>query len=74
MAIKMIEGLHLTAADKRDIAAVISNGWTRGVTKQKRYDLAPLGGNRYSVTLTKKESNDWGRAVSRVSKFVVEAA
>lgn len=74
MTIKMLTGNHLTASDKRDIAAIIANGWTFGKTKIKSYTVTLIEGAVYSVKLVKSEKDDWGRPSPRTSHFTVEVA
>lgn len=51
MAVTMLQGLHLTAHDKRDIAAIVSKGWTYGRTARKSYHVDRIGSGLFSVLL-----------------------
>lgn len=51
MAVTMLQGLHLTAHDKRDIAAIVSKGWTYGRTARKSYHVDRIGPGLFSVIL-----------------------
>jgi hypothetical protein len=73
MHIKLIEGLHLTAADKRDIAHIIGQGWQHGQTRQKRYTVRHDGGGRYSVTIKKSYRSDMGERRATTYRATIEA-
>lgn len=51
MAVTMLQGLHLTAHDKRDIAAIVAKGWTFGRTARKSYHVDRIGSGLFSVLL-----------------------
>lgn len=51
MSVTMLQGLHLTAHDKRDIAAIVSKGWTYGRTARKSYHVGRIGSGLFSVIL-----------------------
>lgn len=73
MQIKLIDGLHLTAADKRDIAHIIGQGWTHGQTRQKRYTVQQIDGARYAVTIKKNYRSDWGEPRVSTHRATIEA-
>lgn len=52
--IKHIQGLHLTALDKRAIAAIIKAGATQGKTPRKAYQVQPLEACRYAVAIVEQ--------------------
>lgn len=53
MAVTLLAGLHLTAHDKACIASIVANGWTRGRTPQKAFNLSPMGQGLYAVSVHK---------------------
>lgn len=79
-SVTMIEGLHLTAADKRNILASIE--YLRGVPERaiwlgrpgspKRYCLAPVEVNpvRYRVIAEEKYCTDAGQRRTRQSRLL----
>lgn len=73
-SIKMIEGTHLTAADKRNIAAIVSRGWTYGETKQKKYRLEAADNGFTRVAITERDTDMQGRKFDRVWNYVVAIA
>lgn len=74
MSVRLIEGLHLTAANKNALAAMHAKGWTTGKTARISYTLIPKEGcaNLYLYTLSKADRDDRGRPVTRYSKGIVE--
>lgn len=81
-SVKHLEGLHLTAADKRSILECIEflrseNNhamWLGRKGSPKRYCIAPAGEtpNRYAVLIKENYRTDLGRPASRQSRHVVE--
>lgn len=81
-SVTMIEGRHLTAADKRNILASIE--YLRGVEERavwlgrpgspKRYCLAPVEGEtgRYRVIVEETYRSDAGQRRTRQSRFLIE--
>jgi hypothetical protein len=81
-SVTMIEGRHLTAADKRNILASIE--YLRGVPDRavwlgrpgspKRYCLAPVEGDpaRYRVVAEETYRSDAGQRRTRQSRFLIE--
>jgi len=72
MQIKMIEGLHLTATNKRHIAEMLTRGMMEGGTKAIGYVFSNIEGNIARLTIIKNEVNDYGRKVTRRGHYVVE--
>ncbi len=74
MSIRLIEGLHLTATNKRHIASIIQNGWTEGKSNQIGYTVTPIEGepSRFRYHLRKRERDDWGRPVLREGRGIIE--
>lgn len=74
MAIRLIEGLHLTATQKRHLAAIIGNGWTRGQSGRFTYTIDQIDGeaNCYRYHWTKAERDDWNRPVIREGRGIIE--
>jgi hypothetical protein len=73
-AVKMIEGTHLTAGDKRNIAAIVARGWVYGETKQKKYRLEAIDGGLTRVAITERDTDMHGRKFDRVWNYVVQVA
>lgn len=75
MIIRHIEGLHLTATNKRHMADILAKGWQSGATARLAYQLQPIAGNarQYAYTITKKELDDYGRPMTRQSRGIIEA-
>ena len=81
-SVTMIEGRHLTAADKRNILGSIE--YLRGVEERaawlgrpgspKRYCLAPIEGEpaRYRVIAEETYRSDAGQRRTRQSRFLIE--
>lgn len=72
--IRHVEGLHLTATNRRHIGQMIGTGMAQGVSGPLSYSLAPIDGKpgfwRYSIA--KRERDDWGRSQVRRSSGIVE--
>jgi len=73
MKIKLIEGLHLTATNRRHMAQMIAAGMARGISGRLSYTLEPLpkepGQWRYCIA--RKERDDWGRPQIRQSRGII---
>ncbi len=77
-----VEGLHLTAADKRSILESVEylrgagcNGqWLRRKGSPKRFRITPDTGraNHYVVEIETAYRTDYGRADTRTGRYVVE--
>lgn len=74
MQVKMIEGLHLTATNKRHIADMVSQGMTEASTKTISYIITNIEGALVRLTIIKRELNINGRPVSRRGNYLVEVA
>lgn len=74
MQVKMIEGLHLTATNKRHIAEMLTRGIMEGGTRALYYVFTNIEGNVARLTIFKNETNDYGRKVTRKSHCTVEFA
>lgn len=72
MQITMTEGVHLTATNKRHIAEMLTRGLMEGGTKTLYYTFTNIEGNTARLTITKKESNDWGKVVHRRGEYAIE--
>ncbi|WP_308917226.1 hypothetical protein [Jannaschia sp. LMIT008] len=81
-SVTMIEGLHLTAADKSNILGCIEfmryaakrGGWMGRRRSIKRYALAPMGSDpaRYRVIIGETYRTDAGQRRIRQSRFLIE--
>lgn len=72
--VKMIEGTHLTATDKRNIAEIVSRGWAYGETKQKKYRIEATSNGLTRVAITERDTDMQGRKFDRVWNYVVQVA
>lgn len=74
MQIRLIEGLHLTATQKRHLAEIIGKGWSSGHSGRISYTVSPVEGapNRYRYHWTKKERDDWNRPITREGRGLIE--
>ena len=80
--VTMIEGRHLTAADKRNILGCIEflrysverAVWLARPKSPKRYCLAPVEGDpaRYRVIAEEAYRSDAGQRRTRQSRFLIE--
>lgn len=83
--VKLISGLHITAADKRNIVAVIEHmaslpseerllAYYGKPSSLKSYAVLPdpEACGRYSVSIKTRERDDFGRKQSRSFNIVVE--
>ena len=74
MAVHLVEGVHLTATNKRHLSEIIGNGWTQGRSNRIAYTVAQVEGEptRYSFRIEKAETDDWGKPVTRISRGIIE--
>jgi hypothetical protein len=72
MNVKMIEGLHLTATNKRHIAHMVKEGMMEAGNKTFSYVITNIEGDLVRLTVAKKERNDSGRVVWRKGHYLVE--
>lgn len=74
MAVRLIEGLHLTATQKRHLAQIIGKGWTSGESAKIRYHLFPVEGepNHFRYHWSKRERGDCGRPIMREGRGIIE--
>ena len=72
--VKMIEGTHLTAADKRAVAEIAARGWVYGETKKKKFRLEAIEGGLTRVAITERDMDMHGRKFDRVWNYVVQIA
>jgi uridine phosphorylase len=74
MAVHLVEGVHLTATNKRHLSEIIGNGWTHGRSNRIAYTVAQVEGvpSRYSFRIEKAETDDWGKPVTRISRGIIE--
>lgn len=84
-AVSLIEGRHITAADKRNILDCIEYqrdkhpatwgvDWLSRKSSPKRYAVAPVSEtpNRYEVRIRESYRNDYGCPCERTSRVVIE--
>lgn len=69
----MLEGLHLTPAERRAIAAIITAGATQGRTARKAYTIQREG-EAFRVRIVTRERDDYGRPSPSTSTALVTLA
>ena len=74
MNVKMIEGLHLTATNKRHIAEMIARGMMEAGTKALGYIITNIDGAIVRLTIIQRETDSQGRKIARRGHYVVEVA
>lgn len=76
MAIKLIQGTHLTATNKRHMAAILAKGWQRGESARLAYQLEPIDGaaGQYRYTIGQMETDMWGRPQFRQQRGIIQAS
>lgn len=74
--IRLIEGLHLTATNRRHLSQMLAQGLASGATKGLAYTLAPVPDypGRWRYSIAKRERDDWGRPQIRHCRGIIEAA
>ncbi|HQS98335.1 MAG: hypothetical protein B7X90_11820 [Novosphingobium sp. 17-62-19] len=74
MTVRLIEGLHLTATNKRHLAEIIGKGWTEGHSGRIAYSVAPIEGepHRFRYHWRKRERDDFDRPVTREGRGIIE--
>lgn len=72
MNIKMLEGLHLTVTNKRHIAHMLETEMMEAGNKTFSYVITNIDGNIARLTVAKRETNDWGKLVTRKGHYVVQ--
>lgn len=74
MAVRLIEGLHLTATQKRHLVEIIGKEWREGHSGRISYRVEPVDGapRRFRYHWQKRERDDWGRAVIREGRGIIE--
>lgn len=74
MQVKMIEGLHLTATNKRHIAEMLAKGMMDAGNKAFSYIITNIEGNVARLTIVKRETDSVGRKIARKGHYTVEFA
>lgn len=73
MAIKLLEGVHITATEKKAIERIIKEvgigNWTLG---KKRYIVTLIEGNQYSVVVRQNATDMWGNKKVEKSHKIIE--
>lgn len=71
--IRLIEGLHLTATNKRHLGQMIAAGMARGMSGPLSYSIEPDGRpNHWRYTIAKRERDDWNRPQIRRRSGILE--
>ena len=75
MAIKLVQGTHLTAMNKRHMAAILAKGWLKGESARLAYQLEPIDGaaGQYRYVLGQMETDMWGRPQYCLRRGVIQA-
>jgi len=75
MAIKLVEGLHLTATNRRHLSQIIAQGWRKGESGRLAYTVEPIDPAQglYRYQIGQMECDDWGRPQYRIRKGVIQA-
>lgn len=74
-SIRLVEGLHLTATNRRHLSHIIAQGWSHGESGRLSYRVEPVEGEagRFRYSIGQMESDMWGRPQYRVRKGVIQA-
>lgn len=74
-AIRLIDGLHLTATNRRHLSQIIGQGWRKGESGRLAYTVEPIDGEpgRFRYSIGQMERDDWGRPQYRIRKGVIRA-
>lgn len=72
--IRLVEGSHLTATNKRHIGQMIAQGMARGVSGPLSYAIEPLPDrpDYWRYRIAKRERDDWNRPVVRTGRGIIE--
>ncbi len=73
-AIRLIEGRHLTASNKRHISALLERGWWSGHSRHIQYEIARLTDDTYRVIITQRERDDMKRVQTRTMHVTILAS
>ena len=71
-SLKLVQGYHLTATNRRAIATMIKNRWKHGHSRDISYQLTKVNDEVYDCEISKNERDDWGRLVTRRSHVTVQ--
>ena len=72
--IKMLDGLHLTATNKRHISQMIAEGLTSAGTKALQYKITGRSDDIVRLTLSTRDSDAFGRKFWRRGEYTVQIA
>lgn len=72
--IKMLDGLHLTATNKRHIAQMIAEGLTSAGTKAIQYRITDRADDIVRLTVATRETDAFGKKFWRRGQYTVQAA
>jgi len=73
--ISLVEGLRLTATNRRHLAHIIGQGWRKGESGRLAYMVEPIEQEQglYRYQIGQMERDDWGRPQYRIRKGVIRA-
>ena len=72
--IKLLEGLHLTATERRHITELLDAGFSVASSRLKTYRAAKLGDGRYRVEIETKERDSQNRKTVRQHLVIIAAS
>lgn len=70
--VHLLDGVHLTATDKRHILALVDKGWQHGSTRRKSYAITERTDDTLRLTIESRVSDDFGRPQTRRQCVTVE--
>lgn len=76
MAIKLIQGTHLTATNRRHMSQILAQGWLKGETTRLAYQFEPIDGQagQYRFTIGQMETDMWGRKQYRQQRGIIQTS
>lgn len=72
--ITMLDGLHLTATNKRHIGQMIAQGLTTAGTKALRYRITDRADDIVKLVVSTRDSDAFGRKFWRRGEYTVQIA
>lgn len=70
--LKLIQGLHLTPTEKKQIKTIIAGGVSSARFGLKTYNVQSLGNSMYQVIQQQKYRDDLNRSCERESNYVIQ--
>lgn len=69
---KVVEALHVTAHQRKMIKWMLENDQMQCASKRMSARRELIEGDKWKVTFTWNESNDWGKKITRKSFATIE--